>query len=134
MKMLIFSLDTKDKKTPKSEYETMKEHMKTSKMLITDAKGIYKGTPEDALICLLNEEIQDQMVMAIAHAYKQESVLEVEVPSKKSYLRFIDGSPKQYVGIWREVEPGTKITDDFIINMENMKIYKCFPETVDKTV
>jgi hypothetical protein len=127
MKLLIFSLDTETRQPGQEEYETMKTHMLTSKMHVTNSKGVYKGIEEDGFICVVNEEIQEKMIMAIAHAYKQECVLEVELPSRKGYLKFFDGKPAEYVGLWKEA--GIDVKDDFTINLDTMKVYRCVPET-----
>lgn len=132
MKILVFSLDTEAKSPSADEYNTMTKHMETGKIIVTKGVGVYKGREETSLICLLDKDIQDQMIMAIAHAYKQESVLEVELPSKKGYLRFIDGKPREYVGTWKEIPPSEEHFDNFTLNLDSMKAYKCYPD-VDNT-
>lgn len=124
MKILVFSLDTTVKQPAKTEYDTMRNHMTTNDIAVSNAKGVFNGREENAFICLLNKDIQDKMIMGIAHAYKQESVLEVELPSKKSYIRFIDGTPKKYAGIWKEAE--SLVKGDFTLDLSNMKVYKCY--------
>jgi len=121
MKILVFSLDTKERQPAKDEYNTMKQHLLTSEMAVSDAKGVYGGQEENSFICLVDQDIQEKMIMAIAHAYKQESMLEVELPSRKTFLRFIGGAPNKYLGLWSEAGPA--VSGDFTLNMDNMKVY-----------
>ena len=129
MKTIVFSLDTQKRRPDKEEYNTMREHMLTGKIVVDYARGTYKGDEENSFICLVDTPLQEEMIMAIAHAYKQEAVLEVELPSKKAYLRFINGSPRKSVGTWREAPVDVK--GDFTVNMANAKVYTCVPEKVD---
>lgn len=131
MKLLVFSLDTKVRQPGKEEYNTMREHMLTSSMRVTNAKGVFKGQEENSFICSVDKELQEQMVLAIAQAYKQECVLEVEMPSHKGYIRYFDGKPREYVGLWKEA--GLDVKDNFTLNLDTMKVFKCYPETVDTT-
>lgn len=131
MKFIVFSLDTKDKKPVIDEYKTMRTHMDTSGMPVTDAKGVFNGTEEKSFICVINNKLHEDMILAIAQAYKQECVLEVDIPGKKGYLRYFDGRPREYMGIWREADIDTK--DNFTVSLDTMKVYKCYPETVDST-
>lgn len=123
VKTLVFSLDTAERQPTKDEYNTMREHLLTGKILVNNAKGVYKGREENSFICLIETELQEQMIMAIAHAYKQEAVLDVELPSRKGYLRFISGAPRQFLGIWKEAP--VNVTGDFTVNTDNMKVYCC---------
>lgn len=132
VKTIVFSLDTVEKQPPQDEYNTMREHMLTGKIIVNNARGSYKGREENSFICLVETELQEKMIMAIAHAYKQEAVLEVEMPSRKGYLRFINGQPRQAVGIWTEAP--VDIKGDFTLNMESMKVWHCIPEKVDTVV
>ena len=123
MKTLIFSLDTAEKQPGADEYNTMREHLMTGKILVTNTKGSYKGREENGFMCLVHTELQEQMIMAIAHAYKQEAVLEVEMPDSKSYIRFLNGEPRKYAGIWKEAPVG--VDGDYTVNMATAKVYKC---------
>lgn len=129
LKTLVFSLDTAEKQPGAEEYNTMREHLRTGKILVTNTKGQYKGREENGFLCIVVNELQEQMIMAIAHAYKQDSILEVEMPDNKSYLRFINGEPRKYAGIWKEAP--VDVEGDFTLNMTDMKVYKCIPETLD---
>jgi hypothetical protein len=125
MKTIIFSLDTADRQPPSDEYDTMREHLLTGKIMVNNSEGYYKGNKEKSFICLLETELQEQMILGIAHAYKQECVLEVELPSRMGYLRYFDGSPRKALGMWKEAPLDVK--DDFTLNLETMKIYTCLP-------
>ena len=129
MKTLVFSLDTAEKQPDTEEYNTMREHLRTGKILVTNTKGSYKGREENGFLCVVVTELQEQMIMAIAHAYKQDSVLEVEMPDNKSYLRFINGEPRKYAGIWKEAP--VDVTCDFTVNVATGKVYKCIPQAIE---
>lgn len=126
LKTIIFSLDTTEKQPSSDEYNTMREHLLTGKIMVNNSKGTYNGREENSFICLVETELQEQMIMAIAHAYKQEAVLEVELPSRKGYLRFINGTPRKAIGIWQEAP--LEVKGDFTVNVENMKVFQCVPE------
>lgn len=135
LKTLVFSLDTAEKQPGKDEYRTMREHLLTGKILVASTKGLYKGREENGFLCFVTTELQEQMIMAIAHAYKQEAVLEIEMPDNKGYLRFLDEQPRKFAGIWKEVPVDVKVDGDFTVNMQTMKVYKCFPsESIDTTI
>lgn len=123
MKTLVFSLDTAQRQPPKEEYNTMREHMLTAQIIVNDAKGVWKGREENSFICLIDTELQEKMIMAIAHAYKQEAVLEVDMPTKLGYLRFMDGAPRKFLGTWKEAP--VDVTDNFTVNVNSMKVYQC---------
>ena len=130
VKTLVFSLDTPEKQPDADEYNTMREHLLTGKIFVAKTKGSYKGREENGFICLCTTELQEQMIMGIAHAYKQEAVLEIEMPDNKAYLRFIDSKPREFAGIWKEAPVDAK--GDFTMNLANMKVYQCVPtEVVD---
>jgi hypothetical protein len=124
VKTLVFSLDTVNKQPDADEYNTMIEHLKTGNILVTKTKGSYKGRAENGFICLVTTELQEQMIMGIAHAYKQEAVLEVEMPDSKGYLRFLNGQPRTFAGIWKEAP--VDVEGDFTMNTTTMKVYKCY--------
>jgi hypothetical protein len=134
VKTLVFSLDRADRKPDAQEYETMRNHMLTGKILVNNAQGVFDGEQETAFICLVDTELQEQMVMAIAHAYKQKCILEIELPSREGYAKYISGEPRKYLGLWTEVSPNVKVDGDFTVNTESMRVFKCLPATVDKTV
>lgn len=122
-KMIIFSLATSQRQPPDDEYDTMRNHMLTGNIVIHDAKGIYKGQEEKSFICTIDQEIQEKMILAIAQAYKQECVLEIDLPSRKGHLIYFDGKPKSFIGIWKEAPVDVK--GDFTLDLKTMKVYQC---------
>lgn len=129
MKLLIFSLDTKERQPGSEEYNTILNHLLTGEIEVNAAENVNNGQTQAAFMCLVETDLQEKMVLGIAHAYKQSSLLEIDLPSRAGHVRFISGAPRKYLGLWVEAGPG--VTGDFTLNKATMKVLHCVPD--DKT-
>lgn len=124
-KIIVFSLDQKNKVVSPEDISALEGIFYQSNLIARRALGLYKGELEKSFIVEIDQDIQVDLIRAIARAYNQESILSVDAKTKEVTQEFLldeNKVKKQILGHWVKTD---KINPNgMTLDLKTMKAYE----------